>query len=237
MLVALAQVLGASMGQPVLCEGADLCQEIARSADNSFARTYEGNPPSRLISETENFVLLADLSPLTVGHLLLLPKTHYMSFSALMSTHHRELATFMAELTPRYSDTFGEPLVLEHGSATASDGNACVTHAHWHLVPVDGAEVDALIRLDDLPCVALNDMTELGRPEWQNRPYYYTAQADRCHVYEPSPATKRQYLRSVLAQVLSIATPEWDYALVVRKDHLRETMRRVRFWSDRPSAP
>jgi hypothetical protein len=49
-------------------------------------------------------------------------------------------------------------------------------------------------------------------------------------VYEPSPATGRQYLRSILGRVLSIDDPEWDYALVVRKDYLRETMSRARLW-------
>ncbi|HYS38273.1 MAG TPA: HIT domain-containing protein [Pseudonocardiaceae bacterium] len=218
------------MTQPVLCEGADLCQEIARSADNSFVRTYQGNPPSRLIFETDSFALIADMSPLVVGHLLLLPKIHYMSFSALIPDHLHELERFMSGLVPYYSATFGEPLVLEHGSASESDSNACVTHAHWHLVPVDGAEVDALIRLDDLTCAELTGMAELGGPSWRNRPYYYTSYAGEHHVYEPSPASKRQYLRSVLGRVLSIDEPEWDYALVVRKDYLRETMNRVRLW-------
>jgi diadenosine tetraphosphate (Ap4A) HIT family hydrolase len=218
------------MTQPVLCEGADLCQEIARSADNSFVRTYQGNPPSRLIFETGDFALIADMSPLIVGHLLLLPKIHYMSFSALLPTHLYELERFLSGLVPYYSATFGEPLVLEHGSATESDSNACVTHAHWHLVPVDGAAVDALIRLDDLPCTELNSMAELGASRWRDRPYYYTSHAGRHHVYEPSPATKRQYLRSVVGRVLSIDEPEWDYALVVRKDYLRETMNRARLW-------
>jgi diadenosine tetraphosphate (Ap4A) HIT family hydrolase len=230
MLLARALIWGTTMTQPVLCEGADLCQEIARSADNSFVRTYQGDPPSRLIFETDNFALIADMSPLVVGHLLLLPKVHYMSFSELLPTHLHELESLLPALAPYYSATFGEPLVLEHGSATESDGNACVTHAHWHLVPVDGDAVDALIRLDDLPCTELRGMAELGWPSWRKRPYYYTSHAGGHHVYEPSPATGRQYLRSILGRVLSIDDPEWDYALVVRKDYLRETVNRTRLW-------
>jgi diadenosine tetraphosphate (Ap4A) HIT family hydrolase len=218
------------MTQPVLCEGADLCQEIAGSTDTSFVRTYQQDPPSRLIFQTADFALIADMSPLTVGHMLLLPKVHYLSFSALLPTHLVALEKVISRIVPRYSATFGEPVVLEHGSADESDGNACVTHAHWHLVPVDGAEVDAVIRQDDLPCTELADMAELGFPRWRRRPYYYTSYAGRHRVYESSPATRRQYLRSVVGRVLAIDDPEWDYALVIRREYLRETMDRVRFW-------
>ncbi len=118
------------MTQFVTCEGSDLCQEIARYPDTSFTRTYEGDPPHRLITETTRFVLLADMSPLTVGHLLLLPKHHYFSFSALLPTLSGELRPLLSEITDLYSHTFGAPLLLEHGSSEGSDGNACVTHAH-----------------------------------------------------------------------------------------------------------
>lgn len=232
MLVPLAQIGGTSMTQPVFCEGADLCQEIAGDVDTSFVRVYGGDPPSRLILTTATFVLIADMSPLIVGHLLLLPKIHYLSFSSLMRNHGSELKDVMSIIEPRYSATFGELLVIEHGSADESDGNACVTHAHWHLLPVDGAQVDALIRQDDLLSTDLADPVQLGLPQWVNRPYYYVSYAGNYRIYEPSSTTRRQYLRSIVGRVLSIADPEWDYALVVRTEFLRETMGRVRYWSD-----
>jgi diadenosine tetraphosphate (Ap4A) HIT family hydrolase len=170
------------------------------------------------------------MSPLTVGHLLLLPRVHYFCFSALLRTHLDELTGLLDMLRPLYAATFGELLVLEHGSAQDSTFNACVTHAHWHFVPVDGTKVDALMQRDALPRVELTDLADLGGPQWQGRPYYYTAYAGEHHVYEPWPGGKRQYLRSLIGQVLSISDPEWDYAVVVRKELLRETMDRVRSW-------
>lgn len=218
------------MTQFVTCEGADLCQEIAKHPDTSFVRTYEGDPPDRLIAETGGFVLLADMSPLVVGHLLLLPKHHYYSFSALLPNLSGELQLLLRVIKRLYSRTFGEPLVLEHGSSNGSDGNACVTHAHWHLVPVDGAAVEDVIQCDDLACTDLTDIDELGSPRWADRPYYFTSYAGKHRVYEPSPATRRQYLRSVVGHVIGIEDPEWDYAVVTRKDYLRETMSMVAHW-------
>lgn len=214
----------------VVCEGADLCQEMARKADTSFVRTYQGDPPSRNILTTENLALIADMSPLVAGHLLLLPKTHYLSFSPVIRKHLAELGSFVETIAPLYRRTFGDMLVLEHGSSMDSNGNACITHAHWHLLPVDGAEVDRLIEADGLAYSDLAGLSELGSPLRMSQPYFYRGYGSRMRVYEPSPATQRQYLRSVVAKTLSIETPLWDYALVIRKELLRETMSRVRHW-------
>lgn len=219
----------------IVCEGADLCQEMARKADTSFVRTYQGDPPSRHILTTENLALIADMSPLVAGHLLLLPKTHYLSFSPVIRNHRAELESFLEAVAPLYRRTFGDMLVLEHGSSIDSNGNACVTHAHWHLLPVDGAEVDRLIEADGLAYSDLAGLSELGSPLWMSQPYFYRGYDSRMRVYEPSPATQRQYLRSVVAKTLSIETPLWDYALVIRKELLRETMLRVRHWPALPA--
>lgn len=225
------------MSQTVLCEGADLCQEIAKNGeDNSFTRTYQGNPSSRLIHETANLVLIADMSPLLVGHLLLLPKAHFLSFSAVLRNHADEVESMTAEVFPHYSATFGKPLVLEHGSAEDTDGSACVTHAHWHLVPIEGTAVDAVIKDDGLPGTELGHFAELAEEQWSHRPYYFTSYGGRHWVYEPLLTTRRQYLRSVVGRILSIADPEWDYALVIRREYLRETMTRARRWFHRTAA-
>lgn len=216
----------------VVCDGADLCQEMARNTDTSFVRTYQGDPPTRHILASENLALIADMSPLVAGHLLLLPKTHYLSFSHVIHDHLAELESFLETIAPLYRATFGEPLLLEHGSSVDGNENACITHAHWHLLPVDGVEVDRLIQADGLGYADLAELSELGSPKWMSRPYFYRAYCGHMRVYEPSPTTRRQYLRSVVGTTLSIATPLWDYALVVRKELLRETMRQVRMRQD-----
>ncbi len=218
----------------VVCDGADLCQEMARNTDTSFIRTYQGDPPTRCVLETENLALIADMSPLVAGHLLLLPKTHYLSFSQVVREHLVELEGFIEATFPLYRMTFGDLLVLEHGSSEDGNGNACITHAHWHLLPVDGAKVDRIIQADGLVHVDLADLSELGSRRWMTRPYFYRGYAGQMRVYEPSAVTRRQYLRSVVGATLSIETPLWDYALVIRKELLRETMRRVQNWPHLP---
>lgn len=104
-----------------LCGGADFCYEIAGSRDVTFQRIYEGFPPSRHIFTTHLFVVIADLSPLTLGHILLLPKRHYLSFAQVVAEHEVALHDTMQWLFPRYLGTFGSPVILEHGSARDDD--------------------------------------------------------------------------------------------------------------------
>ncbi|WP_146044327.1 HIT domain-containing protein [Amycolatopsis sp. BJA-103] len=218
------------MIETMQCAGADFCEELSGSHDTSFTRFYEGDPPSRLICSTENLTLLADMSPLVLGHLLLLPSNHYLSFAQVLSLHDAEVRDFLADFVPLYRKTFGEPLILEHGSSVGQDSHACITHAHLHFLPVDGDLVDDLLIGDALTYRDLGSFDELALPPWPSSAYFLRVYRDECRVYRPTGDQKRQYLRSVVGAVLAIEDPEWDYAVVMRKADLRETMRKVGNW-------
>lgn len=217
----------------VQCTGADFCEEISGESDTSFTRFYEGDPPSRRIHSTENFELLVDMSPLTVGHLLLLPKKHHLSFAQVLTAHPGEAEHLIDRVVALYAETFGEPLVMEHGSSTGQENHACITHAHLHFLPVDGHAVDALMVGDGLLYEDLASISDLARPPWSDCAYFLRLYQDTCRVYHPTAAQRRQYLRSIVGKTLSIEDPEWDYAVVMRKEDLRSTMRMVVPWPER----
>ncbi len=212
------------------CEGADFCHEIAGDTDVSFTRTYRGTPPTRRIVTTENFVLVADLSPLVVGHLLLLPRKHYLSYSKVVRDASEELLALLAWLEPTYCMTFGMLCILEHGSSTDVDQRACITHAHWHLVPVAGDDVHSLMTADNLVAHELCSVRELGDPAWTDSSYFLLYHAGWYRLYKPVGDLRRQYLRSIVGRLVGMSDPEWDYAVIVRMDHLRKTMALVRGW-------
>jgi diadenosine tetraphosphate (Ap4A) HIT family hydrolase len=215
----------------VACQGADLCQELSGSTDTSFTRVYEGDPPSRRIAATRRFEVLADMSPLVVGHLLVLPRQHHLSFARVLAGDHAELRNLLAWLDPRYTATFAPPLVLEHGSTEEMGRQACVTHAHWHVFPLSGDAVDNVLESDGLAYRELAGLHDLGREPWLSHSYYFRRYRDRARVYLPAETNPRQYLRSVVGRMLGIADPEWDYSLVTRKEHLRLTMHMTASWS------
>jgi diadenosine tetraphosphate (Ap4A) HIT family hydrolase len=219
----------------VACQGADLCQELSGSTDTSFTRVYEGDPPSRRIVSTSRFEVLADMSPLVVGHLLVLPREHHLSFARVIADGHAELRSLLDWLVPRYAATFAPPLVLEHGSTEEMGRQACVTHAHWHVFPLSGDAVDDVLGGEGLSHLDLAELRELGREPWLSHSYYFRLYRDRARVYLPTAKNPRQYLRSIVGSILEIDDPEWDYSLVTRKDYLRLTMRMTASWTVPPT--
>jgi hypothetical protein len=91
--------------------------------------------------------------------------------------------------------------------------------------------VDALLIGDRLPYIDLESMTELRNAPWPESAYFLRHHRGRSRVYIPNGNQKRQYLRSVVGATLNIPDPEWDYAVIVRKDCLRRTMKLVESWS------
>jgi len=213
------------------CQGADFCDEIAGESDITFKRVYGGAPPSRKIASTKSFVVIADLSPLTVGHLLILPRDHYLSFAGVVHDHLDELHGLLDWLIPKYRTTFGPPTILEHGSSPDFDHSACITHAHWHLIPIAGAAIEQAIVADGLVATELRTLAELDSPLWSKSAYFFVSYDDRHRVFPPRADLRRQYLRSVVSRPLRIPDPEWDYALIVRKNYLRSTMGQVDGWA------
>ena len=211
------------------CAGADFCQEFNGFQDVTFTRIYGGNPASRMIIETREFALIADLSPLTVGHLLFLPKDHFLSFAQAATLRSAELHRVFGLVADLYSGTFGPPVILEHGSVVDDDHTACITHAHWHLVPLSHHQITGLMHADGLRPTPVRQL-DIG--PWPHTSYYLVGQGelDMFDVCHPAPRIPRQYVRSLIGRCLGMQDPEWDYAVTVRRELLRHTMRRTTSW-------
>lgn len=213
------------------CQGADFCQELSGAKDTEFHRTYRADVPDRIIVRTRNLCLLADMSPLCEGHLLIVPRDHYLSFAAVIKDHGPEVVDMLERVLRQYRKAFGDVVVMEHGSSPDLEGSACVTHAHWHLFPLNADAVHELIFMDGLPYRELADLEDLAAVAGQGRSYFYVTDGVRHRLYGVDTKMRRQYLRSVAGKLLGIPDPEWDYALVIRKSAFRGTMTRVSSWS------
>jgi diadenosine tetraphosphate (Ap4A) HIT family hydrolase len=215
----------------IQCPGSDLCNELGGVADTSFHATYQGDPPSRHVYGTRHFRLIVDLSPLVAGHMLLLPNQHHLNFGQIIIDNGDELRDLLDLVLPAYRNAFGPPAILEHGSSSDMSLAGCITHAHWHLVPVDAGAVDQHIVRDGLVQHHLTDISDLHEWAIRDEPYYYCSNGCDHTVYSVSRNSRRQYLRSVIGAIVGIPEPLWDYALVVRRDLLRHTVHLASGWA------
>jgi diadenosine tetraphosphate (Ap4A) HIT family hydrolase len=213
-----------------VCEGSDFCQELAGATETAFRRVYDGDPEGRIIGHGPTISLLADMSPLARGHLLLVSNRHYVSFGEVVSDHADAVTAALSMILPQYRASFGEPVILEHGSSNSMNGSACITHAHIHLLPLRFDQVHGLMTRDGLSSTSIDGIVDLAQFGRAGEPYFYCGDAEVHRVYGVAQARPRQYLRSIAGTLLGINDPEWDYALVVRKHLLRATVNDVANW-------
>jgi diadenosine tetraphosphate (Ap4A) HIT family hydrolase len=217
-------------GELGYCAGADFCQELSGESDTDFHRTYGGEPPSRIIGRTPHLSVIVDMSPLCVGHLLIVSNQHYLSFAGVVRDHRTEVEDVVAQVLRSYETTFGGPVVLEHGSSQDMEGSACITHAHWHILPLDSEAVHQILINDGLEATELGGLEDLAAVAAGGAPYFYCSDGSNQRMYGVGHKMRKQYLRSVAGQLLGIPDPEWDYVVVIRKDAFTTTMGHVREW-------
>lgn len=174
--------------------------------------------------------MIADLSPLTSGHILILSRLHHLNFAQVVEVYPSEIKTLLNLLLPQYIQTFSRMTILEHGSAENMVNGACITHANLHLLPISRQAVDETMESDGLYWTPLRSLQDFGRPPWTRSAYYLSGADSGFRLYEPTPGLPRQYLRSVAGAILGIPDPEWDWAVVVRRELLRETIARTSNW-------
>jgi diadenosine tetraphosphate (Ap4A) HIT family hydrolase len=209
------------------CDDSQLCAELSGETEGvAFHALYQGDPPSRTIAECDNFALVVDIAPLSVGHTLLVPKDHYINFGTIPSKIRDELDSFREACVALISERYGIPTILEHGSSSAMRGSACISHAHWHLIPGIESSVRIFER-DGLRGKSIDSWQDLRAVAELDRPYIYYNFGSSHRVYSANLSKRHQYIRMVIAEVLGIAEPEWDWALSRHPEFLRTTIKQL----------
>lgn len=102
--------------------------------DCIFCKISNGEIPSKTIYEDEDFRVILDISPATMGHALLLPKAHYADLYEL----DEELAAKAMKLAKRLAVQMKEKLGCDGFNIVQNNGETAgqtVFHFHMHLIP------------------------------------------------------------------------------------------------------
>jgi diadenosine tetraphosphate (Ap4A) HIT family hydrolase len=118
----------------VACE---FCTEV-RGIPSRFSRLYSGYLRTRILTETENFLVLPSLGQLGVTHLLLVSREHATAVSSLSQQLREELGELIRLLSWYFTKRFGlKALVFENGDPLGFGNTSCsISHLHVHVVGV-----------------------------------------------------------------------------------------------------
>lgn len=212
---------------PGPADESEFLPELTGRTDRShFAAVYGGEPASRIVTESEYFAAFVDLAPLVAGHLLIVPRTNVPSFAAMPPEAWPDWERLRERLMLALAERWTSPAILEHGSTHQMEGGACITHAHLHVVPLDG-DILAEMREDGLSFQRVADQRDVIAEK--ERPYLYYERAEEAwFTWADDRQIPRQYIRRVVSRMLGQTADAWDWGVVVQRELLRQTVRELR---------
>lgn len=206
------------------------CPEL-NNQPNDFDKITNHIFRTRFIRESPNFVVFPTLGSLQVGHLLIVPKGHFLSFGHMNNVLFDEAETLLEDTRQILETTFHKSVIFfEHGTlSNHSRGGCCIDHAHIHAIPAD---VNLTRKLNETYLSqTINYLHELTRPIMNSSSYLFYEHSDRSRYLYNAPMVVSQYLRQLLAIELQIPE-EWNWRTETNLERLELTLEKLRPWSN-----
>ncbi|MFZ1076811.1 MAG: HIT domain-containing protein [Nitrosotalea sp.] len=100
--------------------------------DCIFCNIVSGKIPARKIHETLKSIAFLDAFPLTKGHTLVIPKTHYTKIQEMTESDNADLFETVRILTGKIERLAPSSLVAVHNGKESGQE---IPHVHVHLIP------------------------------------------------------------------------------------------------------
>jgi diadenosine tetraphosphate (Ap4A) HIT family hydrolase len=184
-------------------------------------------PPARILGETANFVVVPSLGPLAPGHVMVVPRCHWLAVLGMPASEVVECEGLVDRCVRRLKALYrSEVVVFEHGSARrgASYSGACVEHAHLHIVPGpsefvtraqrDFAPWETALHLRDFAAASSDEAYLLVGCESFQHAY---------HLHRRPGPVPFQFLRQLYASLVG-RSGAWDWHRFPRPDVFLQTM-------------
>jgi diadenosine tetraphosphate (Ap4A) HIT family hydrolase len=195
------------------------CRELQSGKLPDFV---DADIDSRILHETDRFVVMADISPLVPGHVMIVPKAHILCYGAVEDTERDEFSGLVNAVRTILAEHYGPSVILEHGTSSLEPVADHVTHAHLHIVPVDIDIRDSLVNYNT---TTISSLSDLSRWAARDEAYiYFESCAGERIVADQIVDIKRLFIRSEIARCIGLPDPLWDWRRHILNDNLRATV-------------
>jgi diadenosine tetraphosphate (Ap4A) HIT family hydrolase len=200
-------------------ENCPFCRELQGGKLPDFC---DADIDSRILHETERFVVMADISPLVPGHVMIVPKAHILCYGAVEDTARDEFSGIVHATRAILKEHYGPSVMLEHGTSSLAPVADHVTHAHLHFVPADIDIRDSLVNFHTTTIASLSDLSRWAARD-EEYLYFENCAGERI-VADRIVDIKRLFIRSEVAKQVGLPDPLWDWRRHVLSDNLRSTV-------------
>jgi histidine triad (HIT) family protein len=105
--------------------------------DCIFCKIVDGKIPSRKITETEKSLAFLDAFPLTKGHVLVIPKKHFIKIQEMSSEDNADLFEIVRILIGKLEYLAPSALIAIHNGKESGQE---IPHVHVHIIPRNADE-------------------------------------------------------------------------------------------------
>ena len=110
--------------------------------DCIFCKIINKEIDAHIVYEDDNVLAFLDNNPISLGHVLIVPKKHFVNIYDVEEYSLREVIAVAKKIALIYKEVFGiTDLNLLHNAG--KNGQQAVFHLHFHLIPrKEGDDVD-----------------------------------------------------------------------------------------------
>ena len=95
-----------------------------------------------ILFQNNNIYVQVDISPLTIGHILIISNYHYLNFYEMPKEIKDDVIKIKEKLKKIYKELYNtDVLFFEHGSAQSGYAGASIDHAHLHCIPYNNYDL------------------------------------------------------------------------------------------------
>jgi diadenosine tetraphosphate (Ap4A) HIT family hydrolase len=199
------------------------CRELQSGRLPDFV---DADIDSRILHETNRFVVMADISPLVPGHVMIVPKAHILCYGAVEDSAQDEFSSLVNATRTILSEHYGPSVMLEHGTSSLAPVADHVTHAHLHIVPAAIDIRDSLVNFHTTTIASLSDLSQWAARD-EEYVYFESCAGERI-VADRIINIPRLFIRSEVAKRVGLPDPLWDWRRHILSDNLRSTVETLR---------
>ncbi len=182
---------------------------------------------SRILFESDNFLVFPSLGQIVEGYLLIATKKHYIGMAEVPKILYPELEKVQEKVRKVLTENYSSPLFFEHGAVSEfKRGGCCIEHAHLHSVPV---ELDILEDLaKHFKCSQISSFSELKIQSETQTPYFFLQDnSGRRYLFQVPEVVPSQYIRQIIAKKLNCGE-KWDWRSYLGLEELKKTLEKLR---------
>jgi diadenosine tetraphosphate (Ap4A) HIT family hydrolase len=195
------------------------CRELQSGRLPDF---IDADIDSRILHETDRFVVIPDISPLVPGHVMIVPKVHVLCYGAVEAAAQDEFSCIVNATRMIVREHYGPSVILEHGTSSLEPVADHVTHAHLHIVPAAVDFRDSLLNFNTTTIASLSDLSSWAARD-EEYIYFESCTGERM-VADRIVGIKRLFFRREIARQIGIPDPLWDWRQHILTDNLRSTV-------------